>query len=284
MSTIHPLACVDAKAELGRDVNVGPFAYIGPGVRVGDGCVVHHHASLLGPAEFGPANVFFPQCVVGGAPQDLKYKGGPTRLVTGRDNVFRESVTVHRGTEVDRGSQGETRIGDNNLLMVGAHIAHDVHLGDNIILANNVLIAGHVKIEDRVNVGGGSAMHHFVTVGKYAYVGGMTRVTHDVPPFMKVLGYDQEVRGANGEGMRRWKIPDGSIAAVRRAWKLMYARHGVVLGIREIEANGLIDDPHVRYLVAFLKRKLEFGVFGRVREHFREDADSDRESFYSAKS
>lgn len=284
MSTIHPLACVDPHAELGRDVTVGPFAYIGPGVQVGDGCIVHHHASLLGPAQFGPANVFYPQCVLGGAPQDLKYKGGPTRLVVGRNNTFRESVTVHRGTEVDRGSRGETRIGDNNLLMVGVHVAHDVQLGDNIILANNVLIAGHVKIEDRVNVGGGSAMHHFVTVGKYAYVGGMTRVTHDVPPFMKVLGYDQQVRGANSEGMRRWKIPDASIAAVRRAWKLLYARHGVVLGIREIEANGLIDDPHVQYLVNFLKRKLEFGVFGRVREHFREDGDADREAFYATKS
>jgi UDP-N-acetylglucosamine acyltransferase len=286
MSEIHPLAAVDPKAELGRDVRIGPFCYVGPEVTLGDRCVLHPHATVLGPATFGAGNQFYPHCALGTAPQDLKYKGGPTRLLVGDHNVFRENVTVHRGTEVDRRSGGVTRIGNGNLLMVGVHIAHDTDIADHVIIANQVQIAGHVRIEDCVTVGGSSAMHHFVTVGRNAFVGGMTRITHDVPPYMKVHGYDQEVRGTNIEGMRRWQIPEKSIAAVKTAWRLLYARRGehspgrTYQALREIEGDGLLDDEHVAYLVAFLRRKLEIGVYGRVREHYRTDQPEDRAAFY----
>lgn len=286
MNQIHPLAYVDPKAELGDRIEIGAFAYVGPGVQLGDGCVLSPHVTLLGPAAFGPENRFFSQCVLGAAPQDLKYRGGPTRLEVGTGNVFREQVTVHRGTEVDRQSQGITRIGDHNLFMVGVHIAHDADVHSNVIIANMVQLAGHVELEDCVVVGGASAMHHFVTVGRNAYVGGMTRVTHDVPPFMKVLGYDQAVRGVNIEGLRRWRIPDESITRIKEAARLLYARRGeqsplrTSEALRTIESDGLIDDEHVRYLVEFLRRKLDIGVFGRAREHYRQDDDSDREAFY----
>lgn len=288
MTRIHPTAFVDPQAELGQTVEVGPFSYIGPGVQVGDGCVLAPRVTLLGPATFGPRNVFYSGCVLGAAPQDLKYKGGPTRLEVGADNVFREHVTVHRGTELDRQSGGVTRIGNHNLLMVGVHVAHDADLGNHIIIANAVQLAGHVRLEDYVVVGGASAMHHFVTVGRNAYVAGMTRITHDVPPYMKVLGYDQAVRGVNTEGLRRWRVPEESIAKIKEAARLLYARRGERSPLRTsealglIEANGLIDDEHVRYLVAFLRRKIEVGIFGRAREHHRQDTDADRAAYYGA--
>ena len=286
MTTIHPTAHVDPHAELGDDVEIDALSYVGPGVQLGDGCRLAPHVTLLGPAQFGPRNRFFSGCVLGAAPQDLKYRGGPTRLVVGSDNTFREQVTIHRGTEVDGQSQGTTRVGDHNLLMVGVHLAHDADLGDHVIIANSVQIAGHVRIEDRVTIGGVSAMHHFVTIGRNAYVGGMTRVTHDVPPYMKVLGYDQDVRGVNVEGLRRWRVPAKSIAKMKKAARLLYARRGersplrTTEALRVIEQNGLIDDEHVRYLVDFLKRKLDVGIFGRVREHYRSDRDADRAAFY----
>lgn len=286
MTEIHPTAVVDPKARLGAGVCIGAFSYVGPEVELGDGCLLHPHAALLGPAVFGKENEIYPFCTLGAAPQDLKYKGGPTRLAVGDKNIFRENVTIHRGTEVDQQSGGVTHIGNHNLLMVGVHVAHDCDLGDNIIIANQVQIAGHVRLEDSVTVGGSSAMHHFVTVGRHAFVGGMTRVTHDVPPYMKVQGYDQEVRGANLEGMKRWHIAEKSVEAIKAAWRLLYGRRGentpgrTLEALREIEANGLIADEHVRYLVEFLRRKLECGVFGRVREHLRRDTPADRAGFY----
>lgn len=287
MSTIHPTAIVDPKAELGRDVEVGPLSYVGPGVRLGDGCRLMPRVTLLGPAEFGPGNVFYPGCVLGCAPQDLKYRGGPTGLVVGRENLFRENVTVHRGTEVDQVSGGITRIGDRSLFMVGCHLAHDVDIGNNVIMANIVQIAGHVKIEDGVVIGGATAMHHFVTVGRYSYLGGVTRVTQDVPPYVKVAGYTQAIRGVNVEGMRRWRFAPESIRGVRKAARMLFARRSersplnTIEAIRAIEADGMIADEHVRYLVEFVKRKLEAGGYGRVREATRIDTDADRARFYA---
>lgn len=287
MSTIHPTAQVDARADVGRDVEIGPFCCIGPDVVLGDGCRLMAHVTLLGPSSFGPRNVFYPGCVIGAAPQDLKYKGGPTRVDAGAENIFREHVTIHRGTEVDRLSQGCTRLGNRNLLMVGVHVAHDADLGSHIIVANAVQMAGHVRIEDGVVIGGATCMHHFVTLGRYAYVGGMTRITHDVPPFVKVAGYNQTVRGVNTEGMRRWRFSPESIRRLRVAARLLYARRrsGELLStadaIARIEAAGLLAEDCVREHVTFLRRKLQVGVFGRVREHLRDDTDADRAAFYS---
>lgn len=287
MNNIHPSAVIDSGAKLGRDVRIGPLCYVAAGVELGDGCTLHSQVTLLGQATIGRGNTFFPHCTIGAEPQDLKFKGGQTRIIIGDDNRFRENVTVHRGTEVDKHSDGITRIGSHNLFMVGVHVAHDCDIGNHCILANHVLLAGHVKLEDCVNVGGCSAMHHFVTIGRYAYVGGMTRITHDAPPYMKVEGYDQLVRAPNSKGMQRWQIADDSIQAVKQAFRLLYARRGerspgrTSEALREIESNGLMNDLHVGYLVEFLKRKTAIGIFGRQREHFRVDTDADRAGFYA---
>ncbi len=286
MSNIHPMAFVDPTAQIGRDVVIAPFCHVGVGVTLGDGCRLYPHVTLTGPTTFGKGNVFFPNCAIGTDPQDLKFKGGPTQLLAGDDNIFRESVTVHRGTETDRRSAGVTRIGNNNLFMVGVHVAHDSDIGDHVILANNVLVAGHVRIENCVNVGGAAGIHNFVTIGRNAFIGGMTRVTHDVPPYVKVLGYDQNVRGLNTEGLRRWKFSPESIEALKTAFRLIYPRAGgraasrTAEGIRDIRTNGLNQDEHVRYLADFLQRKLDIGVFGRAREAARTDVPADRGKFY----
>ena len=285
MSEIHPLANVDPKAELGNDVTIGPFCHIAAEVVLGDGCELHDHVTLLGPSEFGRRNTFHPMCVLGAAPQDLKYKGGPTVLRVGDDNTFREFVSVHRGTEVGR---GVTEIGSDNLLMVGVHIAHDVEVHNHVILANYVQVAGHACIEECVNIGGSSAMHHFVTVGRYAYVGGLTPMRSDVPPYMKVYGDSTAVRGVNSIGMARWGIDETSITAVKEAFRLLYGKRSeqspgrTSSALRDIEANGERTDQHVRYLVEFIKRQMSNGVFGRAREAARRDSDSDRQQFYKA--
>jgi UDP-N-acetylglucosamine acyltransferase len=286
MSRIHPSAVVDPKAELDADVEIGPLSYVGPHVRLGAGCVLKPRVTLLGPAEFGPRNAFYPGCVLGADPQDLKYKGGPTRLIVGADNIFREHVTAHRGTETDPLSGGATRVGDHNLIMVRVDIAHDVVIGNNVIVANSVQLAGHICVEDCAVIGGVAALHQFVTVGRYSYIAAVARIAHDIPPYMKVFGYEQAVRGVNIEGLRRWRLPDASIRRIRLAARLLYAREGEQSPLRtrealkEIETNGLIEDEHVRYLVEFLKRKLEIGVFGRVRAHYRTDRPQDRKGFY----
>lgn len=286
MSNIHPTAYVDRAAQVPASTRVGPFSYVGPGVVLGEDCELISHVTLLGPSRFGDRNRFFSGCILGSEPQDLKFRGGPTSLEVGSDNCFRELVTAHRGTEVDRLSGGVTRIGSHNLFMVGVHIAHDCDLSDHIILANQVQLAGHVRIENYVNVGGASAMHHFVTVGRNAFIAGMTRVTHDAPPYLKVEGYGQAVRGVNSTGLRRWGVPAESIKHLRTCFRLLYARRrdGANVGISErmaeMRTNGLAADSHVTYLLTFLQRKLERGVYGRAREADRTDSRKDIRTFY----
>ena len=288
MSQIHPSAVIDRSAQLGRDVIIGPYCYVGPDVILGDNCELISNVTLLGPSRFGSRNQVYPFCVLGAAPQDLKFKGGPTRLEVGDANIFREYVTAHRGTEVDVTSGGVTKIGDKNLFMIGAHIAHDSEVGSHVIIANAVQIAGHVRIEDCVNIGGVVGIHHFVTIGRNSFVGGMSRITKDVPPYVKVQGYKQAVRGLNIEGIRRWDFSESSISNLKKAARLLFPRKDeqsvgrTKEALMRIESDGLMNDDHVAYLVNFLRRQLDKGVFGRIREHFRSDSDQDREGFYGA--
>ncbi|MFN0135056.1 MAG: acyl-ACP--UDP-N-acetylglucosamine O-acyltransferase [Phycisphaerae bacterium] len=288
MTEISPLAFVDPKATLGRNVRIDPFCYVGPEVTLGDDCVLHPHVTLIGNSTFGARNQFHPQCVLGADPQDLKYKGGPTRLVVGNDNHFRELVTIHRGTEVDRHSAGVTRIGDHNLLMVGAHIAHDCAVGNHCIIANNVLAAGHIVIEDFVNISGAVAIQHFSTIGRYSFVTGATRVPRDVPPYTIAHGYEAATQGINVKGLQRWKVPDESIEALEKAGRMLFPRRdtsrplSIIDALNEVEDAGLAADSHVRYLVDFLRRMRESSVHGRVLEKLRADKPEDRAGFYSA--
>lgn len=279
---IHPSAHIDPKAVLGRNVSVGPFSFVGPDVVLGDDCIVHNHATITGQTTCGKANIFFPGSVIGCPPQDLKYKGGPTRLVIGDDNVFREYVTVHTGTEV---AGGVTRVGSHGRFLVGVHIAHDVVIGDDCIISNYTQIAGHACLEDRVTIGAMSGVHQFATVGTMTYIAGMSRVGIDAPPFMLVEGAPAEVRSFNKKGMQRWGYGENEIRAVQEAWKVLFSRnakeHGESLLDRILvleqrpELNG-----EVRRLCESLRRTLVDGVFGRYLEAHRQDTNEDRKGYY----
>jgi UDP-N-acetylglucosamine acyltransferase len=282
MSTIHPTAVVEPTARLADDVIVGPLSYVGPHVVLGAGCHLRNHVTLTGHTTVGVNNIFYANAVIGEDPQDLKYQGEPTRLEIGDGNSFRENVTVHTGT-VPGGSV--TRIGHQNHIMVGVHVAHDVRLGDRIIIANNTLIAGHVNIEDGVTIGGAAAMHHFSTVGKYAFIAGMTRITTDVPPFMKFAGYPGRVRGVNTEGLGRRGFSSEEIDALRQAFRRLFgkrsARQHATLGdaLESVANNGPLD-PNVTYLVEFVRRSLDQGLAGRYLESIRTDHALERGAFY----
>lgn len=266
MSKISPLAVVDPKAHIAEDVEVGPFCVIGPNVIIGAGCKLLSHVVIDGCTTIGRENMFFPYCVIGGKPQDLKYRGGNTRLEIGNGNEIRESVTIHVGTEA---GGGITRVGDRNLLMVNAHIAHDARVGSGCIIANNVMLAGHVTILNNVAIMGGVGMHHYVTVGEYAYLGGYAQIHHDVPPFVKVADND-EIRGLNSVGLKRAGFGDADIEALEEATRqLFYARKkpfSVALGEFDT-ANGI--NPHVKRLVEFLRQR-DVGKHGRYLESKRQ--------------
>jgi len=199
MPKISPHAVIDPSAEIAEDVEVGPFCVIGPQVKIESGCRLLNNVTILGRTTIGKDNVFFPNSVIGAAPQDKKFKGETTELTIGNANVFREAVTIHVGTE--KGG-GITRVGDNGLYMVNAHIGHDATIGNAVVLSNNVMIAGHVVCENNVAIMGGVGIHHFVTIGEGAYVGPYSRIHYDNPPFCKVDGADM-VRGLNEVGLRR---------------------------------------------------------------------------------
>ena len=279
---IHASACIDPGAVLGRNVSVGPFSYIGAGAVLGDDCELHHNVTVTGNTVCGKGNVFFPSAVVGAVPQDIKYKGGPTRLEIGDNNVFREHVTVHTGTEV---GGGVTRIGSHNRFLVGVHIAHDVSIGNDCILSNYTQIAGHARLEDRVTIGGMSGVHHFATVGTLTYVAGMSRVGTDAPPFMIIEGSPAEVRGFNKKGMQRWGYSEEQIQAIQEAWKILFSARGKEHGESLLERLGVVEgrpelNGEVRHLCAFMRRTLVDGVFGRYLESRRKDTDADRRAYY----
>ncbi len=281
---IHETAYVDPTAEIGRNVHIGPNCYVGAGVVLGDDCVLHNNATIAGRTTCDRGNIFFPQSVIGVAPQDLKYKGQETCTEIGQDNIFRENVSVHSGTEV---GGWVTRIGSHNRFLVGVHLAHDVVVGNDCVLANYVQLAGHVHLEDRVTMGGLIGVHHFTTIGTMAYVGGMTRVVADVPPYMILEGNPARVRSFNDTGMRRWGFSDEQIRGVRDAYKMLFSsraaeEYGPSMMDRlemleeRVKANG-----EVRYLCESVRRSLRDGVYGRHLESLRQDSTADLQDFYT---
>lgn len=274
--SIHSTAIVDPKAQIGTGVSVGAFSVVGPEVVLGDRCKLHHHVSIEGRTTLGDGCEVFPQAVLGQPPQDIKFRGEKTALEIGRDNIFREMVTVHPGTE---NGGGVTRIGDNNFFLIGVHIAHDCRIGNRCILANYVQFAGHVQVEDHVNMGGHSAVHHFVTIGRHAFVGGMTRVTADVPPFMVVVaarGTRTEVRMINGVGLQRNGYSNEDINALKAAFMRVFSRRARLSGvaIRDRVQAVLGTEPlneQVKYLCDHLMRSFAHGRHGRYLESLRAD-------------
>ncbi len=216
---IDPHALVAPQAQLAADVSVGPFTIIGPDVEIGPGSIVGPHVVINGPTRIGAHNHFFQFASIGDAPQDKKYKGEPTRLEIGDRNVFRENCTVNRGTTHDK---GVTRIGDDNLFMAYSHVAHDCVVGNNAVFANCAALGGHVEIGDWVTLGGLTAVHQFVKIGAYAFIGGGAIVTRDVPTYVMVAGNPAEPHAVNSVGLKRRGFTEEQIRNIRDAYRILY--------------------------------------------------------------
>ncbi|MBD9574029.1 acyl-ACP--UDP-N-acetylglucosamine O-acyltransferase [Pseudomonas sp. BGr12] len=225
MSLIDPRAIIDPRAKLADDVEVGPWSMVGPDVEIGEGTVIGPHVVVKGPTKIGKNNRIFQFSSVGEDTPDLKYKGEPTRLVIGDNNVIREGVTIHRGTIQDR---SETTIGDHNLLMAYVHIGHDSVIGNHCILVNNTALAGHVHVDDWAILSGYTLVHQFCRIGAHAFSGMGTTIGKDVPAYVTVFGNPAEARSMNFEGLRRRGFSAESIQALRRAYKVVY-RQGLTV-------------------------------------------------------
>lgn len=219
MTQIHPQAIVDPKAELADDVQVGPWTFIGPGVEIGAGSVIGPHAVIKGPTRLGKNTRVFQFASVGEDCMDKKYKGEPTRLEMGDNNVIRECATIHRGTIQDK---GVTLIGSNNLFMAYIHVAHDCVIGNNNIFANNATLAGHCVVGDGVIIGGMAGAHQYCRLGSYCMLAMGSMVDKDVPAFVMVRGDHARARGMNFEGMRRRGYTPDQIRILRNAYKTVY--------------------------------------------------------------
>jgi UDP-N-acetylglucosamine acyltransferase len=247
---IHPTAIVEAGARVDPSCEVGPFAWIGPHVRMGPGCSVAPHGIVTGRTTLGARNRIFSNAVVGGIPQDLKYRGEPTETVIGDDNTFREFVTINAGTAQDK---GVTRIGNGCLFMANSHVGHDCVIGDGAIIANSVALAGHVVLEDHVHFGGLSAAHQFSRVGRLAFIGGMTGVAMDVAPYCMVNGARGELSGLNIIGLQRSGMSEEQVARVKQAFKI-YFRSSLQAAeaLAQLKAE-LGQHPEVAHLVTFIE-------------------------------
>ncbi len=245
---IHPSAVVEAGAVIGAGCEVGPFSVIGPEVVLKDGVVVKSHAVVTGWTEVGEESVIFPFATVGEVPQDLKYKGEKTRLVIGRRCRIREAATLNVGTE---GGGGVTRLGDDVLVMTGAHVGHDAQIGNRVILVNHVAIAGHCVLGDDVIVGGLSGVHQFVRIGQGAIIGAVTMVTNDVIPYGLVQAPRGELDGLNLVGLKRRGVERGEITALRAAYQMLAQGEGTFLD-RARKLADETDSAYVREVTEFI--------------------------------
>ncbi len=247
---IHSTAIIESGAELGSDVEVGAYAFIGAEVRLGNACRVMHHASIDGKTSCGTGNEFHPFSAIGGKSQDLKYQTEPTFLRIGDRNVFREFVTVNRATATN----AATQIGNENLFLAYSHIAHDCVIEDHVIFSNNGTLAGHVHVESHVILSGFAAVHQFCRIGAHSMIGGCTKVVQDVPPYFLVDGNPAEPRGLNTVGLQRRGFSKETIQALREAYRSLYeAGLNTSQALDEIEkAPALL--PEVKALVDFIRK------------------------------
>jgi UDP-N-acetylglucosamine acyltransferase len=261
---IHALAHVDPTAELGEGTTVGPFALIVPGVRLGPDCEIRGHAVVDGPGTvLGARNVVFAGAVVGAQPQDKKYNGEATRLVVGDDNQVREHVTMHRGTPT---GGGITTVGSRGLFLVGCHVAHDCDVGNDVVMSNHVLLAGHVKVEDRAILKSTTAMNQFGTVGAMAFIGGLTRLVRDAPPYMVTEGHPARTVKVNAVGLTRAGVPRERIEMLQLAFRHLFRhRHPTLAAAFEALDDEALESPEIERLKVFLAASSQ-GKNGRARE------------------
>ena len=248
MSNVHPSAVIEPGAQIDASAQVGPFCCVGPDVVLGPDVHLKSHVVVTGRTEIGAGTVIFPFAVIGEIPQDLKYKGEPTRLVIGKRNRIREHVTMNCGTE---GGGGVTRVGDDGLFMAGCHIAHDAIIGDRCIIVNSVAIAGHCVLENDVIVGGLSGVHQFVRIGRGAIIGAVTMVTNDVIPYGLVQAPRGELDGLNLVGLKRRGVSRSDITALRAAFQVLAHGEGTFHD-RAQRLNHETDSEYVREIVDFV--------------------------------
>jgi len=213
---IHKTAIIDTKAKISSNVNIGPYTVIGPNVEIGDNTVIQSHVNITGHTVIGKNNNIYPFAAIGNDPQDMKYKGEKTALIIGENNTIREYSTINPGT-IQGG--GITKVGNNNLIMISSHIAHDCIIGNNVVIANGAAIAGHAQIDDHVIIGGNCGIQQFTRIGKMAMIGGMTGVSRDVIPYGLSTGNRNYLNGINIVGLRRSNVPNKDIIGLTEAYK-----------------------------------------------------------------
>ena len=264
-AVVHPSAVVEPGAQLGGDVTVGPFCWVSADAVIGRGTVLENHVTITGDVRIGEQNRIFSNAVIGGEPQDLSYRGTRTRVEIGDGNIIREGVTINRATEKE---DGVTSIGSGNFLRACCHVAHDCRIGDHCILANGTLLGGHVRVHSRASLSGAVAVHHWATIGGWSFVAGLSRVLHDIPPFMLCEGLPARPRCINVVALKRGGFSPEGIEAVAEAHRLLYRAKVGLESAREILGSQGMLLPDVLQLLEFLTRQKE-GRHGRARERRR---------------
>jgi len=248
---IHPSAEVSSEVELGPGVYIGPFCVLKGKITVGSGTRFLSHVVIDGNTTIGKDNLFYPFSSAGLPPQDLKYRGEPSRVVIGDRNTIRESVTIHRGTE---GGGMLTRIGDQNLLMANCHVAHDCHLGSRIVMANAANLAGHIIIEDGAIIGGLTGIHQFVRIGTLSMVGGMSGIPKDVPPYVWASGNRAYLYGLNLEGLKRARLSPDTISLLKKAYQLLFRSSLPQKEALDRVRKEIPSGPEIDHLVEFIEK------------------------------
>lgn len=263
MSTrIAANAWIDPKARIDEDVEIGPFCSVGPNVAIGRGTRLVGNVTLMGRVTLGSENVIYPGTVIGGEPQDLSYTGSDTQVVIGDHNTIREGVTISRGSEKE---DGITAIGNHNLLMATSHVAHDCKLGNHIVMANCALLGGHVHVDDYASISAAVGVHHFTTIGSYSFIGGLSRVLHDVPPFMLCEGAPARPRCINIVALKRHNFSPATIDSLAEAHRLLYRNKVGLDPAKEVLRGNNQLGIEVIQLLDFVDNQ-QSGRHGRGRE------------------
>lgn len=250
MTDIHPTAIIDPKAEFAEGVSIGAYCCIGPNVKLGENVELRSHVVIDGRTEIGAGSEVFPFAVIGARPQDLKYSGEPSRVEIGSNSVIREHVTIHPGTA---GGGLVTRVGNDCLIMVGAHVAHDCQVGSSVIMANNTTLGGHVTIGDYAILGGLAGIHQFVRVGHHSMVGGLSGVENDVIPYGSVMGNRAYLSGLNTVGLKRRGFSREDIHTLRAAYRLLFAEEGTLAERLADVSDMFKDEAAVMEIVHFIQ-------------------------------
>jgi UDP-N-acetylglucosamine acyltransferase len=262
---LHPSSIVDSRADLAEGVDVGPHCIIGPHVKIGRGTKLCNHVTILGRTTIGEENRIFPGAVLGAEPQDLSYRGSDTAVVIGDRNTIREGVTINRATEKE---DGLTSVGSDCLLMAGCHIAHDCRVGDRVIMANATLLGGHVHVHDDANLSAGVLVNHYSSIGSFSFTGALSRVLHDVPPYMLAEGNPSRPRCINLVALKRNDFSGEAITALSEAHRLLFRSKMGLDSARELLRASNMLLPAVNHLLSFLQYQHE-GRHGRGRDRRR---------------